>query len=300
MNIQVTRDNLHFFQCFSSEKKIRIIELLSNRPLSIGELAGALGVSSTIITRHINDMEAAGIVISEMVPGKRGQQKKCSLALKQATLNFMKDKEPAADRTTLSIPVGQFTSHKVMPTCGMASKKSYIGMIDDPRYFSSPARDKAQILWFQSGHITYTLPGYLFERPDTITELCISLELCSEYPGFNNNFPSDIYFYLNDLSLGFWTSPGNFGDRKGAVTPAWFTCGTEYGLLKHIIVNTSGTYIDGTRVSDITLEDLHLHSQVNQNLRITSPQSAEHPGGVTIFGKAFGNYDQDIKVTITR
>lgn len=300
MNIDVTTENLKFFQCFSSKKKIKIIELIAESPRNIGELAKLLDVSSTIVTRHVKALEDTGIVTSSLVPGKRGQQKLCSLALKNATLHFLQRTEMDINQTVLSIPVGQFTSHKVEPTCGMASKQSYIGMLDDPRYFNSPARDKAEILWFQSGHITYTIPGYLFDRPADISALTISLEICSEYPGFNNDFPSDIHFYLNDLHLGFWTSPGNFGDRKGTCTPGWFTCGTEYGLLKNIIINDLGTYIDGTQLSTITLKDLDLNSQTNLNLRIASPQNVEHPGGVTIFGKEFGNYAQDIKVTVIR
>ena len=300
MKIDVTTDKLKFFQCFSSENKIKIIELISAAPRNIGELASILEVSSTIITRHINGLEAAGIIVSELTPGKRGQQKRCSLAINSATLQFRQSVDPSGNQSSMSIPVGQFTAHKVAPTCGMASINSYIGMLDDPRYFSSPARDKASILWFQSGHITYTLPGYLFDRPKDITGITISLEICSEYPGFNNDFPSDIHFYLNDHHLGYWTSPGNFGDRKGTCTPTWFTCGTEYGLLKNLIVTNEGTYIDGLRLSNLTLGDLHLSSQTNLNLRIASPQNAEHQGGVTIFGKDFGNYAQDIKVTVVR
>lgn len=300
MKVNVTTDHLKFFQCFSSKKKIKLIELIAEAPRNIGELADLLSVSSTIITRHVKALEEAGIITASLIPGKRGQQKLCTLALKEATLQFLLTSETPLNQTTLSIPVGQFTSHKVEPTCGMASKKSYIGMLDDPRYFNSPARDKASILWFQSGHITYTVPGYLFDRPSEITALTLSMELCSEYPGFNNDYPSDIHFYLNDLHLGFWTSPGNYGDRKGTCTPAWFTCGTEYGLLKHIIVNKEGSFIDGTKLSTITIDDLHLDHQTNLNLRIASPHNAKHPGGVTLFGKEFGNYAQDIKVTITR
>ena len=297
MNINVTTENLSFFQCFSSEKKIRVLEYLADSPRNIGELADLLQVSSTIVTRHINDMEKAGLVTASQVPGKRGQQKLCSLTHDKISLTFAQEKASPNQRS-LSIPVGQFSAHKVEPTCGMASISSYIGIIDDPRYFSSPARDKAEILWFQSGYVTYTLPGYLFDYPQTITELRISLEICSEYPGYKNDFPSDIHFYMNDHFLGYWTSPGNFGDKKGMCTPSWFTCGTEYGLLKNIIINQTGTYIDGMKLSDVTLKQLGLDSQTNQSFRIASPHNTDHPGGVTIFGKAFGNYDQDIKVSV--
>jgi hypothetical protein len=35
----------------------------------------------------------------------------------------------------------------------------------------------------------------------------LSLELGSEAPGFCDNYPSDIYFYVNGIEIGCWTSP---------------------------------------------------------------------------------------------
>jgi predicted transcriptional regulator len=61
------------------------------------------------------------------------------------------------------------------------------------------------------------------------------------------------------------------------------------------MINSAGTFIDGnTKISDITIADLNLHYQSRIDLRIASPEDAQNPGGVTLFGKGFGNYDQDI------
>ncbi len=54
----------------------------------------------------------------------------------------------------------------------------------------------------------------------------VSAELGSETPGFNNVWPSDISFFINDVYVGFWTSPGDFGDVKGSLT---LTGGTPTG-----------------------------------------------------------------------
>ena len=45
-----------------------------------------------------------------------------------------------------------------------------------------------------------------------ITQLTVSAELSSEAPGVNNQWPSDISFSINDVLVGTWTSPGDFGD----------------------------------------------------------------------------------------
>jgi len=243
-------------------------------------------------------MENAGIVRSSLESGKRGQQKICSLAVNEVVLNFAKVQDEALKSTVLSIPIGQFSGFSVEPTCGLASTEQYIGMVDDPRYFSNPDASKAGIIWYQSGYVEYTLPSYLFEHVDRIKSVNISLEICSEYPRYKNDHPSDIVFSLNSQPLGFWTSPGSFGGKKGIYTPAWFTCGTEYGLLKRLMINNEGTFIDGKRISDVTLQALNLSNRTNQVLRIESPKDVEHPGGVTLFGRGFGNHDQDIVVTV--
>ncbi len=299
MNIDVTQENINFFQCFSSKSKLHIIELLSKQARNIGDLATILGVSSAIITRHINEMERVGIVRSNLEPGIRGQQKLCSLAINEANLNFMTTQDNGHQPTVLSIPIGQFSNFYIEPTCGLASTQQYIGMVDDPRYFNNPDATKAGIIWFQSGYVEYTLPSYLFDHANTIKSLTISLEICSEYPRYKNDHPSDILFSLNSCPLGYWTSPGSFGGKKGLYTPAWFTCGTEYGLLKRLMVNHEGTFIDGKLISPVTIDTLKLSNKTNQILRISSPKEVEHPGGVTLFGKGFGNHDQDIIVTVS-
>src|SRR5690606_1909033 len=108
---------------------------------------------------------------------------------------------------------------------------SIIGMIDDPRYFSDPDHIHAKHLWFASGYVEYRIPNYTVTT-QTITGVTISLEICSEAPGFNENWPSDITFSLNDVALGTWTCPGDFGKKRGAYTPDWWVNMTQYGLLK--------------------------------------------------------------------
>ena len=61
-------------------------------------------------------------------------------------------------------------------------------------------------------------------------------------------------FYLNDLRLGSWTSPGDFGDIKGLFTPGWWPGNwNQYGQLKLLVVNKKGTFIDGLKISDMRI-----------------------------------------------
>ena len=56
--------------------------------------------------------------------------------------------------------------------------------------------------------------------------------------------------------------------------------------------------MDGLQISDVCISDLNLDKAFMFNLRLAVEQKAEHVGGLTIFGKSFGNYAQDIQVTL--
>ncbi len=75
MIIQVHSGNTAYFECFASETRLRMIELLNVRPMNIKELAAELELSSAIITKHIQKLEDAGIVGTESLSGLRGRQK---------------------------------------------------------------------------------------------------------------------------------------------------------------------------------------------------------------------------------
>ena len=55
-----------------------------------------------------------------------------------------------------------------------------------------------------------------------IDQITLSFEISSEAPGVCDNWPSDITFRLNDINIGKWTSPGDFGDVRGMFTPDWW------------------------------------------------------------------------------
>ena len=83
--------------------------------------------------------------------------------------------------------------------------------------------------------------------------------------------------------------------RRGKFTPRWWKLeGSQYGKLKTWRVGADGTFIDGMRISGVTIRDLDLPKHHSIRMRIGIEEHAGHPGGVNIFGKGFGNYDQDI------
>lgn len=298
MKIDVTSQNISFLECLSSETRVKMIELLGEKPMNIKELSKQLDISSAIVTRHIQKLEAAGIISTESTPGERGTQKICSLLMDQVILQFPHKKPDSAQRpNTVSIPIGQYSACEVKPTCGLASPTGIIGVVDDPRYFADPHHVQASLLWFGSGYVEYRIPNFLHGN-EKLSSLEISFEICSEAPGYKERYPSDICFYINDIPIGMWTSPGDFGTPNGALTPSWWNRGTQYGLLKTVSVSSKGAYVDGIKMSHVTAADLGVSFGKEIKFKLASQEDAVNCGGISLFGKHFGNYKQDIEITM--
>lgn len=291
-------DGLETFKALGSDTRIQILNiLLENEQMSMNQLATELNISNGALTGHIKKLEECGLINISNESAGHGNQKMCSVTQDRIIVDI---KKPIDYKNVFEteIKVGQFSRHQVWPTCGIATSESVIGEFDDTRYFNHPDRFTANILWFTKGYVEYTIPN-LIPSNQRITQLSISAELSSEAPGIDNNWPSDISFYINDTKIGMWTSPGDFGDVHGMFTPQWWPQNwNQYGLLKLLVINDYGTYIDGLKISDVSTLSLHLDYNSDIRLRLAVENDSEHVGGITLYGKSFGNYDQDIRVAI--
>lgn len=291
MRLDLTEHSLPVYEALASPVRLQVLRLLTERPMNIKELAGAARLSSAIMTMHVRKLTEAGLVQTRMAPGKSGLQKICSLAAASIEVQFPPAAVPHRKSHRVDIPIGHYSDFTIEPTCGLATTGHIIGSFDDPRYFWDQERTSAAILWFGKGFIEYKAPNFLLssQQPE---ELLLRMEISSEAPGTNENYPSDITFTLNGVKLGTWTSPGDFGDRRGNFTPAWWPQRTnQYGLLKQLRLTGTGTYMDGVKLSDVTLKDVDIRRK-EWTLRFSVEDDALHQGGLTLFGKGFGNYDE--------
>ena len=292
-------DGVELFKALGSDVRIQILKiLLENDRMSMNQLATQLSLSNGALTGHIKKLEECGLISTSNESASHGNSKLCSVIQDKIVIEIEKPLD-LANVSTTDIKVGQYSKYSICPTCGLANSTSVIGEIDDARYFAHPDHFNADILWFTKGYVEYALPN-LIPSNNTITQISISFEISSEAPGIDNNWPSDISFSINGKQVGMWTSPGDFGGEiLGMFTPDWWPPNwNQYGLLKLLVVNKFGTYIDGLQISDITIDDLNLKPGQPLDFRIAVEDDAEHIGGVTLFGKTFGNYGQDIRVSI--
>ncbi len=293
MIVDVSKDNLAFFSALASEARLGIIAELAEGERNIKELAAALKLSSAIVTRHVRQLEQAGLIRTQMVGRGGSIQKLCALSGMEYRLRLPERPSEARSHYEVSIPIGQFTDCHIRPTCGIASEHGFIGYFDDPRCFLDPQRVEAQVLWFGQGFIEYKFANFLSARQEAL-EIEISAEIGSEAPGWNDDWPSDISFYLNGVRLCQWTSPGDFGGRRGALTPEWWEV-NQYGMLKSIRINREGTFLDGQCLSPLTINEIDLSGE-SCTLRFEVPADAVNVGGLTLYGEKFGNYPQNIVV----
>ncbi|MFC5630328.1 MULTISPECIES: ArsR/SmtB family transcription factor [Streptococcus] len=293
MQLEINTSALPVYEALASNVRLQIIQLLSNEKMNVKEIATALNLSSAIITQHIKKLETAHIIKTERV----GHQKIARLAVDRIEINFPHKIFNAYSTIETFIPVGHYTDYKVEPTCGLASGEDFIGPVDEPRFFMVPERMSAQIVWFTKGFLEYQSPN-LLKSTDTLKMIEISFEISSEFPFANNNWPSDITFSFNDHELGAWTSPGDFADTRGKYTPQWYPDNlNQYGLLKTIRITEHGTNIDGDFLSTFNISDLDT-STTTWKFRIEVKDNAENIGGCTLFGREFGNHNQDIKIKL--
>ena len=296
LHIKSLEEGLDIFKALGSEVRISIIKNLSeNRGMNMNELAAKLNITNGALTGHIKKLEDCGLVTVSNESGGHSNKKKCSVCLDKILIE-MDTQEDYKNIYQTDLKVGHFSDYKVYPTCGLASGTAIIGEVDDTRYFSHPDRYSADILWFTRGYVEYVIPNFI-PFAQKIDQLTISLEIGSEAPGVNDIWPSDISFILNDKKVATWTSPGDFGNVTGIFTPDWwYPNWNQYGLLKILVINKKGTFIDGLQVSDVSIQDFALDYRSTIKLKLAVEDNAEHVGGLTIFGKNFGNYNQDISI----
>lgn len=287
-----------FSKALSSKLRVEILQYLAAYPgTGMMELADFFRVSRAAITQNIRQLNEAGLVEFGQSADDSGARKSCYLTEQQFMLNLGRQFQKQKIYST-EIPIGQFINYEVMPTCGIATTEKLIGHVDDPAFFADPQRVEAGILWFGAGYVEYRLPNYL-QKGQQVEELQFSMELSSEAPGVAENWPSDLSFSFNDIQLGNWTSPGDYGDVHGRFTPNWWIPNwNQYGLLKLLCINKSGTYVDGLMVSPVRIEDLDINEKKEFLFRIAAPAEALNAGGCTIFGRGFGNYNQGIKFNV--
>ena len=283
----------------SSKIRRDILRLIDGQSYNISEVAQKLELPLSTAAFHVKHLQEADLIHVQERPASRGMTKIVSRKVDEIVLKCTTPQDVLeTTNTQLQIPIGSFVDCKAEPSCGMATVEKMIGVDDTPGVFYSTERTDAQIIWLANGYLEYRIPNYYLSHEETV-ELLFSMELCSEAPNYRNDWTSDITFWVNGQELCTWTSPGDFGGRRGRLNPEWWPdISTQYGLLKTIRVNEHGVYMDERKISSLKVSELHIEEGDYFTLRVGIKPDAENGGGINIFGEKFGDYEQAINVRI--
>jgi predicted transcriptional regulator len=278
----------------SSEVRLRILEILRQGDKNVNEITAEMGLPQSTIATNIMILEEAKLIETRNQKAFKGTQKICATLYDEFIIEFTKPKSED-DVIEVEMPIGLFIEYKVSPPCGMCSSEKIIGYLDTPASFLEPERVKAGLLWFEKGYVTYQFPNNAIYQEKPVRRLEVTAELSSETPGTNPHWRSDITLWVNGVEIGTWISPGDFGDKRGTYTPEWWKLeGSQYGLNKVWSITDTGSSIDGKQISDVTISDLKLSDHHSIKVKLGIKEDAQNVGGMNVFGRGFGNYDQDI------
>ena len=285
-------------KALSSPVRVQILKRLSLQNLNISEISEEFDIPLSSAANHVNVLEEAGLILTVKRPGVRGSQKICGIAFEDLYMNaFMPVNEETDDRFTYEMGIGHYYNADVSAPCGIVSSKSYIGTEDSPSSFYDKDRVYAQLLWFSKGHVEYRFPVDL-DASLQIRRLHFSVELCSEAPGYNNIWPSDITVKINGTDAAVIHSQGDYGGTMGTLNPPWWPrSSTQYGQLHHIEINSEGCYVDSVKSSDYSITDIAF-GEPYISFGLAVKPDAENQGGVNIFGERFGNHPQGIVLDV--
>lgn len=288
-------------KALSSPVRLEILDMLKTTPRSLQEIASILNIPLSSSALHIKTLEAAKLVITESQPGLHGSMRVCMCSLQSFHLEtFDADIDSASKTISLDMPIGNYWNCTISPTCGLADENGPIDAYDTIQSFYTPARTRAQLIWFSKGCLEYRFPN-IHNPLLPLCEISFSMEICSEAPGFLENWPSDITVSINQTEVGTFHSPGDFGARRGKLNPpAWPNGNTQYGLLKTFSVREKGSFLDGMPANpSIGLKDLNIEAQPYISLTIQIKEDAEYAGGLNLFGEKYGDYPQGIVMNLT-
>ena len=290
-------ENRDAINALAAPLRLAILKLLrQSGPMNVNMISAALQLPQSTIATNIKVLEAARLIHTEAAKARKGQQKICSVPFDGVLIRL----DGAAPRqrddlVEVAMPIGLYTGCEVSAPCGLCSTEGIIGLLDVPDFFLDPGRMRASLAWFGRGFVEYKFPNNARLLEKSVEALEFSMEMSSEVPGTNVNWPSDISIWVNGVKVGTWTSPGDFGDKRGTFTPRWWKlAGSQYGRLVTWRISERGSFVDKAQVSKVDIGRLELGKHHSIRLRIGIDEGAKHPGGVNIFGKGFGNYDQDI------
>lgn len=302
LNLKDIEHTAKVCKALSSQTRLEILRHITTTSLTISQLAEVFMLPMSSMCLHIKLLKDAGLIETYPKPGLHGTQKLCAIVSSKVCLDIFAhfDLETQTRPVYVEMPIGHFSNCEVTAPCGLASTDFYLSEEDSPYGFFSSERFKAGLIWFTSGNLEYRFSNEVLQK-DSLKQIELSFEICSEAPGYRMDWPSDIDLDLNHKHVTTIHLKGDYGGRRGIYNPSWWSDNnSQYGDFIILCITHDGCYINHEKVSDETLETLELKKgfYFSFSFKCNNTTSPYTQGGMNLFGKHFGDYDQGIVMKV--
>ena len=104
----------------ASDVRLSILGLLHTKSANINEIAEELSLPQSTVATNVATLERAGLVMSDIVKAKKGNQKICRAVYEELVIRFNGDeKRMSDDLIEVEMPIRLFTSYEVRPLAGL-------------------------------------------------------------------------------------------------------------------------------------------------------------------------------------
>lgn len=279
---------------FGSPIRLKMIQQLTEKPMTLIEIARLNGVTNSTALFHLNCLIEGGIVDNRYLPGLKGKAQVFFVNFTRITF----DRGELPEETLKVFEQEDSVGDYIDIDCkffGIATEEKMMLLHSEEAFLSE--RKNAELIWMKPyGGVYYPFQNFFAKNAD-VEELSFSLEICSETSFYRNDWKSDITFYINDTEICTYTSPGDFGGVRGRLNPSWWPNeSTQFGNFITLSVRSGGTFLNNEKCSDVSIKNLDLTDGNKIVFGIKIRPTAKYIGGFNIFGKKFGNYEQGIKM----
>lgn len=296
-NVEKRQDLIKVCKALSHDLRLNILNQLLKKPSTITQLSKINNIDNSTLLFHLEILENAKLIFCRSKPSSKGKALVFYINFEFVQISVKTANEVIKNEEVQSIGVGNYSEGSFNKYMRIISNNDSIVLKDNDVY--NPLRFTSDLISIDSGYVVYDFSNKICKN-HKIESIEFSLEICSESPYYCNDWKSELSFYVNNVLILKYISPGDFGDKRGKLNPDWWDDKySQYGRLINIKITNENILLNGEKIKQGNfLDNLKLNEGNNLSFKISSNDAEKYDGGFNIFGKNFGDYPQDIKMTI--
>lgn len=295
---KVPRDkNELVLKALSNSARYSILQQLSQGPMNISELARAIKISQPTVTTYVNQLEKAGLIFCRLQKSSKGYNKICHTNYRGFSLFWETDLAGIIEAEySVDLPVGHYSSIDCVAPGFLATQAGIIASSEDFSRFFHPIRMQAELLLMSEGNVRYLFP---YNIPDThkirYLEISAEISVALDRP----DSCTDVSLTINNYKFAVHRIRTAENRNSSNHLLEWYPKDMPTtGQLYVWRVEADRSTLNGLPAGNVTLADLNLQPMQPIDISFEAKSPGEPLGGMIIFGQSFGQYNQDIRLTI--